>query len=66
MRFKIQNAFFCILNRFVDMREREREREREGVSWKKLDMTFNGNRNLHGNSSVSEQMKINQILRILR
>ena len=48
------------------MRERERERLREGVRWKKLDMTFNGNRNLHGNSSVSEQMKINQILRILR
>ena len=50
----------------MDTREREREREREGVRWKKLDKKFNGNRNLHGNNSVSEQMKINQILRILR
>ena len=29
-------------------------------------MTFNGNRNLHGDMSVSEQMNINQTLWIPR
>ena len=47
-------------------RMRYQEREREWEKRNKLGMTFNGNRNLHGDMSVSEQMNINQTLWIPR